>query len=132
MAAPDFSGPKGAAAPTTAPAPPTSAVGGVVFPGTAPAAVNPAEYPGQSPYVIVGSHAVPLPASAGRRAVGPAGGPGLGGKGLGRGAGSDAEANMVGAAAGASGGQGADAGVPDQVLVRGGHLIAPQPGMFLA
>ncbi|KAK9826432.1 hypothetical protein WJX81_005107 [Elliptochloris bilobata] len=33
VAAPDFSGPRGAPAPATAPAPPTSAFGGIVFPG---------------------------------------------------------------------------------------------------
>lgn len=126
VAAPDFSGPRGAPAPATAPAPPTSAVGGVVFPSSAPAAIHTADYPSSEPGATASSPAVPTRASA----VEPAGGPRLGPTGLGQGSGSVAEGVRFGVAAGAGGG--ADAGVPDQVLVRGGHLIAPQQRTVMA
>ena len=125
VAAPDFSGPRGAAAPATAPTPPTSAVGGVVIPNPAPAATNTADYPSPNPGATTSSRAVPLPATA----VEPAGAPGSDPTGLDQGSGSLAEGRKTGAA-GAGGG--ADAGVPDQVLVRGGHLIAPQQRTVMA
>lgn len=54
----------------------------------------------------------------------------MGPTGLGQDSGSVAEGRQFDAAAGA--GSAADASVPDQVLVRGGHLIAPQQRTVMA
>ena len=126
MAVPDFSGPRGAPAPAAAPAPQTSAVGGVVFPSAAPAAedrTNPAPLLGTSNR----TGALAVMTGDGPAAVLPAGGPGLEPKlKLPVGSAGERTGGLPEARRGPVRAEAADAGVPDLTHLRGGHLVTPQ------
>jgi len=111
--APDFSGPPRApapaAAPASAPTPPLSAVGGVVFPSAAPAAIHPEANPSLPGMAV---SAVSAPAARGHTAVS-AVFPGT------------TEAGLASWPA-APQAEAASTDFPKLVLVRGGHLVTPE------